>query len=252
MVNEALLTTLSAVERNDSIYAYLSDELGSTVYTFLFNPESKAVSLRANYKEGAAAITSLPSQSYQYTSGQTLELNNLILESWSRGKSIKPLLDSLVGLTRAEPSKGKYAPSTVTFIWGGNKFGPAVITSLDWTETAWLGGEPASAKLNMKLLQVPSARNTLTAQQRIEAATATEQSLTARQKLEATNKAKVFLQSNLKTLSTSTGQLVRSGNYKLTVSDTGIVTMTDPKGKALGVVGTYRNGKFTNTGRTLK
>ncbi|WP_414579113.1 hypothetical protein [Anabaena sp. CCY 9402-a] len=252
MPNERIISQLPRVARNDTAYAYLVDNLGNTVYTFLFNPESKAINLRASYKESVAALTYLPSQSYQYTSGQTLELYNLILEAWSRGKSVKPQLDALMGLMRADPAKGKYAPSPVTFTWGSNKFGLAVITELSWVETAWLGGEVASAKVNLKLLEVPPISKADTPQERIAAAASKELPLTERQKAEASTKAGAWLRANIKTLSTSTSQLVRSNSFKLSTSTSGVVSFLDSKNKVIGVIGTYKNGKFTDAGRTIK
>lgn len=251
MVNTSVLNSLPLVEQNTFATARLVDDLGRNVYNFLFNPESKSFSLRANYKEGAAALTNLPSLSYQYTTGLTLDLSNLILESWARSKSITPLLNSLKGLMQADPARGKYAPSPITFTWGANTFGPAVITSLDWVETAWVGGEPASARVNLRLQEIPSTRSTETSQQRVQAAATREQPLTDREKAEATSKARTNLQQSLKALNTTVAQLVRSGNYRLTVSDMGVVTITDSKNRVLGVIGTYSRGKFTNAGRTI-
>lgn len=251
MVNEAVISSLPSATRNDSIYAYLVDNLGNNVYTFLFNPESKSFNVRANYAEGAAALTSLPSQSYQYTSGLTLQLSNLILESWARSKSIKPLLDSLLSLTKADPAKGKYSPSPVTFVWGSSRFGLAVITSLDWTETAWIGGEPASARVNMTLLEVPPVSKQENPQTKLTTKATTPQPLTDRQKAEAISKARDYIKTNLRSVKSDVALLYRSGRYSLSVDSSGVVSFLDSKKKLLGVVGTYKNGKFSATGRTV-
>ncbi|ALF55618.1 hypothetical protein ACX27_26700 [Nostoc piscinale CENA21] len=251
MVNTSVLNSLPAVGQNELATARLVNNLGKDVYTFLYNPESKSFNRRAIYKEGASALTSLPSLSYQYTTGLTLDLNNLILESYSRGKSIRPLLDSLQSLMVANPTRGKYAPSPVTFTWGANTFGQAVITKIDWTETAWVGGEPASARVNLQLMQIPSTSSSATPAQSTQAASSKEQPLTDREKAEAINKARANLRQTLKSLNASVAQLVRSGNYKLTVSNMGVVTISDSKDRVLGVVGTYSRGKFTTAGRTI-
>ncbi|BBD59505.1 hypothetical protein NIES2109_22920 [Nostoc sp. HK-01] len=250
--NTTVLNSLPTVGQDTTATAQLIDNLGKTVYTFLYNPEAKSFSVRASYKEGAAALTSLPSQSYQYTTGSTLSLDNLILESWARSKSITPLLNSLKSLMQAEPTRGKYAPSPVTFVWGANKFGLAVITDLNWTETAWISGEPASARVSMKLIEIPLLSKAETPQQRLQTAAAKEQARTAREKAEATAKANQYLQQNLKSLNATIAQVVRSKSFTLKVSDMGVVTISDKKGNVLGTIGTYTNGKLTDAGRTLK
>jgi hypothetical protein len=156
MINENVVKGLDNATRTSDAFAYLIDSNSKSVYTFLFNPESKSFSRQAYYAEAVTAITSTPSQQYNFTSGLTLQLPNLILESYNRNKTCKSLLQNLQSLMVANPKQGKFAPTTVTFKWGVDTFGPAVITDIDWAETSWLNGEVASARVSLTLLEVPS------------------------------------------------------------------------------------------------
>lgn len=252
-------------------YAYLLDGKNNTLYRFLYNPENKSFSRQAKYIEGVTSLSSTPSQQYGYTSGLTLQLNNLILETWTVGKVCDPLLKQLQELMVAEPSKGKYSPTPVTFVWGEDRFGPAVITNLSWVETSWISGKVASARVNITLLEVPLTssnrpfyvperfrditpilkRNTVIGQG---PGTKVQVDLTDRQQQEAIKKGTQWLESNIKKLPENIASLVRvkgSSTYRVLVSRTGEVTMQNIKGEFLGTIGRYSDGKLSTENNTL-
>ncbi|MFN6460547.1 MAG: hypothetical protein RMZ41_001700 [Nostoc sp. DedVER02] len=257
-INNNVLKGLPNAERITDIYAYLIDELGQVIYSFLYNPEEKSFSRSAKYNQGITALTSIPSQQYGYTSGLTLQLDNLLLESHSEGKTCKLLLQKLQALMVADPAKGKYAPSPVTFKWGKDSFGPAVITDIKWAETAWLGGEVAQARLDITLLEIPSnqlpnkAKSESTAD-RLQSALSKSNLLTDRQIQEGNTKAVAWLKANVKKLPTYLSTLVKSNKYKVSVAKNGTVSMFDSKGKSLGTIGLYKNDKLdVSTGNLIK
>ncbi|MBD2196616.1 MULTISPECIES: hypothetical protein [Calothrix] len=252
-MNETVIVGLNPAKKTKNIYAYLVDELDNLTFTFLYNPEEKSFSKQAKYDEGATALTSTPSQFYSYTSGLTLRLSNLILESYTRGKTCQILLDKLQALMVADPVKGKYAPTPVYFKWGSDKFGPAVITDLSWSETSWLNGEVASARVSFTLLQIPESQlprkaQVETSQNKLKAALKSSNKLTDRQKEDAASKAKIWLNQNIKKLPEKVSSLVKINKYKIVVQDNGIVALYTNNSKPLGVVGWYKDGKLDTSG----
>ncbi|BAY64986.1 hypothetical protein NIES22_50870 [Calothrix brevissima NIES-22] len=255
-MNTQLINELSPVDKVIGIYATLVDELNKTVYSFLFNPEEKTFSRSAFYSEGVTALTSLPSQQYKYTTGLTLTLDNLLLESYSRGRSCKSIMQDLQKLMVANPAALKYAPTPVYFKWGKDEFGPAVITDLKWKETQWLNGEVATARVSFTLLEIPESQlprkaKEETSQNKLKAALKSSNKLTDRQKEEAISKAKGWLKQNINKFSDNISSLIRINKYKLSVSDNGTVSLFNQKNVLLGTVGTYKDGKLNTSNNNL-
>lgn len=255
-INNKVLEGLTPGDRITDIYAYLIDGVGKEVFNFLYNPEQKEFSRSAKYSSSVTALTSLPSQQYSHTTGLILQLSDLLLESHSEGKTCKLLLQRLQGLMVADPSKGKYAPSPVTFKWGKDTFGPAVITNLKWVETGWLGGEVASARVDITLEEVPATSSPNKSKSeapgdRLQTALNKTNLLTDRQVDEASVKANQWLKSNTKKLSESISNLVKSGNYKISVTKNGTISMFSNKNKSLGTVGLYKNDKLDVSSSSL-
>ncbi|MFS0515149.1 hypothetical protein ACEYW6_10550 [Nostoc sp. UIC 10607] len=253
MSNPNVIKGLNAAEKVVDIYATLTDKEGKPLFTFLFNPESKRYSRRADYTEAPTALTSTPSQQYKYTTGLTLLLNNLLMQSYAEGKTCKLLLQKLQGLMVADPTNSKLTPALVYFTWGSDKFGPAVITSLDWSESSWLNGEVAAARVNLTLLEVPILKLASTPTVKdLEAASTKTVVLTPRQVNEAADAATKWLKANVKKLPEKITALVKVNKYKLSTDPQGNVTIFSSKNENLGIVGNYKNGKFTTTNNSLK
>ncbi|MBD2168065.1 hypothetical protein H6G04_27140 [Calothrix membranacea FACHB-236] len=255
-MNEAVISGLNPADKVEGIYAYLVDELNKSVFTFLYNPEEKSYSRQAKYDEGTAALTSTPSQFYRCTKGLTLQITDLILESYSRRKTCQLLLDRLQALMIADPANGKYAPSPVYFKWGKDSFGPAVITDLSWKETSWLNGEVASARVDITFLEIPLSQLpnkaiAETSENRLKTALNKSKVLTDRQKEDAASKAKKWLNQNIKKLPETISSIVRINNYKLSTSNSGVVTLFNSKSQTLGTIGTYKDGVLNTSSNTL-
>ncbi|MBD2452246.1 hypothetical protein H6G76_35135 [Nostoc sp. FACHB-152] len=250
MINNSVIQGLNSAKNTPDIFAYLVDNKNQSVFTFLFNPEEKSFSRQVKLDEGVTALTSTPSQFYKYTTGLTLQLPNLLLETYNQGKSCKLLLQRLQALMVANPSQGRYAPTPVKFVWGSDSFGPCLITDLNWTETSWLDGEVASARVNLTLIEIPNDSPT-GSQNSQKASSNTSKSLTPRQQQDASTKAKEWLKTNVKKLPDNIASLVRLNKYSLTVVSNGTVTLQDLKKRNLGTVGTLVGTKFITTNNTL-
>jgi hypothetical protein len=250
MINESVLKGLNNAEKTTNIFAYLAAPSGEVVASFLFNPEEKSFARQAKFDEGVTALTSTPSQHYKYTTGLTLQLPNLLLETYNQGKTCKLVIQRLQALMVANPKQGQYAPTPVKFVWGSDSFGPCVVTDLGWRETSWLNGEVASARVNITLLEIPA--NTITpSQNKLQAALNKEKVLTDRQKIDASKKANEWLKSNIKKLPESISSSIKVNKYSLTTSSTGVVTLNDSKGRKIGTVGTLVGNKFITTNNNL-
>lgn len=255
-MNEKVIAGLNSSEKVENIYASLIDELNKEVYVFLFNPEEKRFNRQANYSEGVTALTSVPSQHYNSTSGLTLQLSNLLLETYNQNKTCKLLLQRLQDLMVANPSKGQYAPTPIKFVWGKDSFGPAVVKDVSWVETSWLNGEVASARVDITLMEIPEDQQSQqvrsqSSQKRLQQVSNTAQTLTNRQKQEARIKAERWLKSNIKKLSDNISYIIRVNNYIINVDDNGLITLNDNKNRNLGTIGSYKNGNFNASKNNL-
>jgi hypothetical protein len=211
--------------------------------SFLYNPEAKKYSREAQYAEAVTGGTGISDQNYIRTSGRTLELSDLLLDSFAAGKSLRQLLEGLEKLIL--PQAISLPPQTVRFVWGSESFGPAVITSISWEETAWLSGEPAQARLNLTLLQIPEAPSPTD----LTAAPTGATNLTDRQREDARKKAGEWLTANASRLRPDVRAAFNSKRFRyLTDAATGSITILDTSDRPLGKVGTYDGFVFTPLG----
>jgi hypothetical protein len=278
MVNASVLNQLPAATRANNVVAHLLDESGAEIFSFLFNPQSKQFSRTIKYGSPDVAYTSVQPQQYGYISGKTLKLNDLWLISHSEGKSVRPLLEKLQSLATVDIANGKTEPAVLYFAWGSEKFGPCVLADdITWTETMWLGGEPASVSLNISLREVPppnSYSKTPVADTTPDKSTATKDSskdtaktqaavnrasnsisslsspesklyqLTSRQKKDGADKALSYVSSNPNKLSDSNLLAFRSENYSIQTHESGISTILDKVNSAASVIGLFDGRSF--------
>ena len=267
MKNQIVADGLPKRNRTEGIPAYLLGEDGKVLYTFLYNPESKEYSRSIEYGESEIALSSVAPLQYKRTSGRTLSLPDLLLESWSDSRSLRPQLEGLEALAVADPANGKFSPPIVYFAWGSEVFGAAVLTDISWKETLWVGGEPAEARLNITLKQVPNPtdpkfkpptapvqaaandgvkRAIATATNNVPdvAAQSNSQSLTDRQRQDGVSKAAAYVAANLSTLPTPVRQAYRSRSYAIAVDASGAATFKANSGYTIKI-GDYDGSKFT-------
>ncbi len=255
--HKAILDGLPAATRETkTTKAYLfeydqSASRGQYLWAFLYNPSTLEFERSAKYSEAQTLSAQKSNWQYGYTSGRSLSISDIVLDAWCQGKSIQPLLDGIEALLEADIAKNKYNPTILSFVWGSRRFGPCVLSQVQWKEDGWLGGTPARATMSLRLLEVPdpltSSRANAKKQQSANNKADTRQKagmprlpLTERQAIAASAKAKEILQKNVSRFSPQVQALVKSSSYKLSTNrNTGDVVMIDRKGAKVGIMGRY-------------
>lgn len=219
------------------------------IWQFQYNPSSLKFRTSAEYAEQKTLSGDVPEQQFFTTSGTTLQISQIYLDSYCLGKSLQPLLDGIEALLMAKVDKQQYSPPVLTFIFGTRRFGPCVLTECEWTETAWLSGAPAKAEMSLSFKEVPVDRKTA------DKAIAPKDSkdgaprikLTERQRKEGSDKAiaNLIAPATLAKLSASVQGTIKSKAYKVSTDEnTGDVILYDAKGNKLGAIGRYDGTKL--------
>lgn len=254
MPNPTVLNQLATAERVTEIYAQLLDLSDQVVYQFLYNPEEIQWNRKANYAAAPASATSTPSQQYLYTEGRTYRFQGLLLQSYCEGKSLRSLLEGLQALMVVDPQGNSFAPKQVSFVWGSYRVGPCVITDLQVTESAWLGGETAEARVDLTLIELPppdtNATETATPTVATPAAAQTI-TLSDRQREDTRKAAEQWLAANLNNLTPQVRDIVRARRFRYLTSADGTVKITDSSGTEIGTVGVYNGQTFDASKGTL-
>ena len=225
----------------------------SFVWKFLINPATLRYSRSAQYSDTQTFAARVQDLQYFLTNGETLDISNVLMDSWHDGKSLQPLIDGLNKLMEAKVEDGKFSPPVLSFIFGSKRFAPCVLTQVSRDEAGWLGGDPAIAQISMTLKQLPEDRGTGIAQATTLAGSnantdspiePTENSegkprmpLTDAQAATASQYAKEYLTQQLSKFSPEVQQVIRSNSYLLlTDRETGDVQMLKKDGTAIGNV----------------
>jgi Contractile injection system tube protein len=241
-MNVNVLNSLPNALRQAGIPAKLRINSTGDVISFLYNPESLGYSREASYAEAVTGGTGISEQNYIRTAGRTLTIPNLLLDSYAAGKSLSQLIEGLEKLLL--PSGIGLAPETVSFQWGTKLLSPAVITSISWEETAWLSGEPAQARLNLTLLQIPEAPSPTD----LTAAPTGGINLTDRQREDARKKAGEWLTVNASKLRPDVRAAFNSKRFRYLTDTSGNVSITNEAGNSFGRVGTWDGAVFAPLG----
>lgn len=230
------------------------------------------------YAKAVTTATSTQAKQYYHTEGRELQVEGLLMETFRLGRSLRPILEQLQALLVPDVANQSLAPKVLNFIWGNQSFRPCVLTDINWTETSWLNGEPATVELSMSLEEIPAGdddpvkrwvsdqkKATATSGQP-GAATADSKDgkkkiqtgLTDRQTQDASKKADAYLKANQTKYSPTVRDRVKSGNYLLeTDRKTGDVNMVQkqPDGTAgakIGKVGSWDGTVFDGDKNSLK
>jgi Contractile injection system tube protein len=269
-MNDQVLNSLPSAVKSTGIPAYLVAKDGKVLYSFLYNPEQKDFSRAINYESPETSLTSTQTLQYKNTAGRVLKLDNLLLDTYSSGKSLKPLIEGLQSLAVADVKNGIYSPPAVYFSWGSELFGPAVLTdNISWQETLWLGGVPAQARISITLTEVPGEAGTPgTVPTQSESTKAQAEklnlyraarslvgdinspsnpyssaiSLTARQQADGVVKGASWVKSNLSKLPVAVRQAFRQKAFEITVNAKGESTFVGRE--VTQSVGTYDGQTF--------
>lgn len=233
-----------------SIKSYLIDEGGATVYTFQYNPERLEYSRKANYSEAITSLSPIPDLQYVYSDATQLSIPNLLLETRTQGISLRPKLQALDKLLEIDGRT--FSPKVLNFRMGSKNFGRCVLTSISYTETSWLEGEPVTARVNMALKLIPrgtaqgGGSNSGGSNRNITGfifGAPKPQLLTDRQRYEGLRKANTTLQNNVRKLPKELNAIVSNKKYTLEVDPRGKVKLNSGGQKLL--LGGY-NGKSLN------
>lgn len=247
MSNPKFTNKLAPAERVTEVYAQLMDLSEQVVWEFQYNPEVREFSRSAKYAEAITSATSTPAQQYLYTTGRTMRLPGLLMESYADGKSLRSQLDALQALLVIDPAnRTAFAPKQVIFSWGSERFGPAVITELNWKEMAWLGGEPAMVQMDLVLLELPPP-DTEPSQS---AQPAPASTLSDRQRADGRRAAQQWLKANANRFTPQTRDIVRTGRFRYLTTGQQI-SIVRPDGGLIGVIGTYDGQRLNTSTNTL-
>ena len=245
-MNPQAFASLAAAQPATDIWASLTPlDPAIAPVPFLYNPESKDFSRSPNWASAETGGDPNPAANYVGGGAKTLKLSGLILESFAHQKSLRSLLDAFERLTI--PTAPGLAPPAVNFVWGTEIFGPAFVSDLAWTETAWLGGEPATATLGFTLTQIPSNLTPAAPP----AAPTGEVALSERQQVEGANKGIQALTAEANTLPPLIRSAFVSGRYDVVADATGEVSLKDSAGELLGIIGRWDGFNFESLIGTL-
>jgi biotin carboxyl carrier protein len=250
---QALATLPNAKRQSGGVEAVLleydiSGNAPKPLWLFLVNPQVLRFQRNAKYAEISPLASKQSELQYTGSEGLSLSIQNLILMTWYEGKSLRPLLEGVNKLLEADINNKKYSPPILKFQMGAREFGPCVLTSVQWDEAAWLGGEPATVQLSLELKEVPKAvsrgKVEASTNKQVEEAKQTREKqgkprlkLTERQRADASNAAKKYLEKNVNVWSADIQAAIKGNKYKLsTDADSGVVTMIGVGGAKLGVV----------------
>lgn len=229
------------------------------LWQFLVAPSRLQFSRSAKYNENSTFAAKVIDRQYANTSGATLTINNLEFLTWCYKKSMRPLIEGL--MTLLEIKEDTFAPPILSFVFGSRRFGPCVLSDVNWDESAWLGGEQASINLNLTLQEIPNpglkgdAIVTSPSNQSLNEeidSTNPRNSLTLRQRKEASKAAKEYLEANQDTFNQVVSEAIRSSAYFLeTNEESGQVEMLDRDKASIGIVGTWNGQDFSDASNTI-
>ena len=231
------------------LYAPELDE-EQAVWGFLVNPSILSFSRVADYGEQSSFAAKVRDRQYSQTSGRTLSIQNVPLETWYYKKSLAPLIEGINALMEASTENNQFSPPILSFVMGSRRFGPCVLTQLSWDETAWLGGEPASVNLSMTLEEIPKPG--LKRDAATQSLQRRQSSLTLRQREEGSAAAKEYLEENQGSFRDEIASAIASNAYFLETDEiTGEVSMLDRNKDFVGIVGTYDGREFDAAANSL-
>ena len=253
MYNRAVLNTLPNAQKSNARFEAVLIEYdieGKTekaAWTFLIHPQSLKFNDAAKYNEISPLASSVANLQYEHSTGATLSISDLLMDTWCLGKSLRPVIDGVRALLKAKTDQGKFSPMVLAFRWGSFRFSPCVLTDIDWEVTRVLSGEPARVKMSITLKEIPKPltraekdakekqKQALVADRRV-AEGKPKLPLTQRQAEDASKAAKDYLISNKSNFSADVQAAIASNKYKLSTDrDSGNVSMLVDD-KVIGIV----------------
>ena len=250
-INSEALNKLDSATRSVNHFARLitlknGKETGR-LFEFIINPEKIETSFTAKYASAETMGTSLQSQSYLNSASEPIQINKLILDSYCARKSLRQPLTALQNLT--QPVPGTLSPQSFYFVFGSEKIGLCVLTNVKIVTSKWLGGEPSYAIVDLTLLKIPDPDSAPKPMSYVSSSNL--YSLTNRQKIDASKNATAWLQTNKSKIPSNIRKIISVNSYKLLTTDTGVISMLDPKNNVLGIIGSWNGKVFDSSTQTL-
>ena len=178
---------------------------------------------------------------------EPIQINKLILDSYCARKSLRKPLTALRALT--QPMEGSLTPQSFYFVFGSEKIGLCVLTNVKIVTSKWLGGEPSYAIVDLTLLKIPDPDSAPKPMSYVSSSNL--YSLTNRQKIDASKNATAWLQTNKSKIPSNIRKIISVNSYKLLTTDTGVISMLDPKNNVLGIIGSWNGKVFDPSTQTL-
>ena len=246
-INSEAIAKLDSANRSLNHFARLitikNNVENQRLFEFIINPETIQTSYSAKFASAETMGTSLQSQNYLNSASEPIQINGLILDTYCAGKSLRKPLTALRALT--QPMEGSLNPQPFYFVFGSEKIGLCVLTNVKINTSKWLGGEPAYAIVDLTMIQIPDPDTAPKPQNVISSSNLS--ALTNRQKIDASKNATSWLQKNKSKIPSNIRKIISVNSYKLLTTDTGIISMLDPKNNVLGIIGSW-NGKVFDPG----
>jgi len=250
-INSEAISKLDSANRSLNHFARLitikNGKENQRLFEFLINPETIQTSYSAKYTSSETMGTSLQSQTYLNSASEAIQINKLILDTYCAGKSLRQPLTALRALT--QPMEGSLNPQSFYFVFGSEKIGLCVLTNVKITTSKWLGGEPSYCLVDLTMLQIPDPDTSPKPMNVISSSNLS--ALTNRQKIDASKNATIWLQTNKSKIPSNIRKIISVNAYKLMTTDTGVISMLDPKNNVLGIIGSWNGKVFDSSTQTL-
>ena len=250
-INSEAINRLDSANRSLNHFARLITIKGGKedqrLFEFIINPETIQTSYSAKYASAETSGTANQSQTYLNSASEPIQINKLILDTYCARKSLRKPLTALQNLT--QPVPGSLSPQSFYFVFGSEKIGLCVLTNVKIVTSKWLGGEPSYAIVDLSLLQIPDPD--ISPKPMNYVSTSSLSALTNRQKIDASKNATIWLQTNKSKIPSNIRKIISVNAYKLMTTDTGIISMLDPKNNVLGIIGSWNGKVFDSSTQTL-
>lgn len=153
MPNLNIIRKLPQANRNLGGFAKIYRLDGKSVWEFLYMPTEISYQKRANYSaSGAPGFT----QHLQFvnTDNETLNINNLPINTVWQDKKLQEYVKELGDLTEADPIA--LSPPVLGFSWNARRFIPCVLEDFSVTEKSWFpSGDLSACTISFTLKKIP-------------------------------------------------------------------------------------------------
>ena len=250
-INSEAIAKLDSANRSINHFARLitikNGRENQRLFEFIINPEKIETLFSAKYANSETMGTANQSQTYLNSASEPIQINGLILDTYCARKSLRKPLTALRALT--QPLPGSLSPQSFYFVFGSEKIGLCVLTNVKIVTSKWLGGEPSYAIVDLTLLQIPDPDTSPKPMSYV--STSNLSSLTNRQKIDASKNATAWLNTNKSKIPSNIRKIISVNSYKLLTTDTGVISMLDPKNNVLGIIGSWNGKVFDSSTQTL-